>query len=174
MLDADSLGNMPKTKLIDGFLRQLWQEQHEHLLPTKDMSNFLEKLAKQEPAHGSWHMDLGSKELRPCLEKSVRTMLQLSIFTQCSDPPLTLRANLIGSEQKFNAKLHVAMDGSIKAGKPCVIVFPPLLSGCAAAALTHPPKRSRCSRVHRICFDGSNTPHDIKAKAQVLAANYEL
>ena len=123
---------MPRSKLIDGFFRQIWQEQHRHLMNTDDISQLLEALAKHEPKHGSWHMNVGGDELRPCLEKTMRTLLQLYVYTTVCDPPLKLDANLVGRQNKFNPALHNAMDESIKPGAPCIIVFPPLISEYAA------------------------------------------
>lgn len=141
-----ALGNVPRSKLIDGFLRQIWQEQHEHLLPTDDVNQCLAALPHHKPAHGSWHMDLSSDELRPCLEKTLRTLLQLYVYTTVCDPPLKLDANLVGQRAKFNSSFHNAMDGSIKPGQQCVCIFPPLLT----------------------------ESNDMKAKAQVLASDYTL
>lgn len=143
---AAALGNVPRSKLIDGFLRQIWQEQHEHLLPTDDVNQCLAALPHHKPAHGSWHMDLSSDELRPCLEKTLRTLLQLYVYTTVCDPPLKLDANLVGQRAKFNSSFHNAMDGSIKPGQQCVCIFPPLLTEYAARILcrSHRPATATC------------------------------
>ena len=130
---------MPRSKLIDGFFRQIWQEQHRHLMNTDDISRLLEALPHHKPAHGSWHMNMGSDELRPCLEKTLRTLLQLYVYTTVCDPPLTLDANQVGKKAKFNPTFHNAMDESIKPGQPCIIIFPLLISEYAAPIL----RRSR-------------------------------
>ena len=99
---------------------------------TDDISSVLEALPHHEPKHGSWHMNVGGDELRPCLEKTMRTLLQLYVYTTVCDPPLKLDANLVGRQNKFNPAYHNAMDESIKPGAPCIIIFPPLLSEYAA------------------------------------------
>lgn len=135
---------MPRTKLIDGFLRKIWQEYHETMLPIDD-SDDLAAFINSTPEGCVWRqLDCDDQAVRKCALTAVKQVCKLCFYVNACDPPMQMTSEGMATEVPFDAAEHVALDDKIKPGKPCVVIFPALRS-----------------------HDG-----ELKAKAQVLASDY--
>ena len=142
-----ALSNVEQTPLIDGFLRQIWQQHHATYMPTDDVSNLLHHFLTYEdtaPSLPAWKALYDAKDTFACVEQVMKDLLQLYIFTTVCDPPMKFDSAAVGSKVKFDPESASSMDDKIKPGKPSYVICPALYSA-----------------------DGM-----LKAKAQVLAADY--
>ena len=143
-----------QSKLIDGFLRRIWQEHHAEIFALNNPEEFLQDFVDRHGAIASessktpltvWpKLELGDEKSRPLLLTMMTQLVQLYVYVSSCDPPLQMEPAEIGSRVKFDGTCCVALDGSIKARKDCIIVFPAL----------------------RTLDD------EVKTKAQVLEADY--
>ncbi len=78
----------------------------------------------------------------------VRTVEEIMLLCSICDPLLFLRVDTVGEKVSFNATIHEAMDGFVKAGESAVVLLP---------------------AVHRGSIQG-----EMVVRARVLALNYEL
>ena len=142
-----------QSKLIDGFLRRIWQEHHAEIFAF-EAEPFLKYFVENHGAIASessetpltvWpKLELGDEKSQPLLLTMMTQLVQLYVYVSSCDPPLQMEPAEIGSRVKFDGTCCVALDGSIKARKDCIIVFPALRT-----------------------LDG-----EVKTKAQVLEADY--
>ena len=134
---------VPRSELIEGFLRRIWQANHATLLPVdQGAANFCQWFADEQKKK-AWQIPLESGEARACLFATCRELTQLFVFAAACDPPLTFDANTVGETIPFDPTACVALDDKIKPGAKCVVFLPALKLG-----------------------------NELKAKAQVLAADY--
>lgn len=134
---------VPRSKLIEGFLRRIWQENHTTLLPVDSSApDFCDWFVKQNEDR-AWQIPFESGEAKSCLLATCREVLQLFVFAAACDPPLTFDAATVGETIPFDPTACVALDDKIKSGAKCVVFLPALKLG-----------------------------NELKAKAQVLAADY--
>lgn len=138
------LMGVPRTKLIDGFLRKIWQEYHETLLPIGDAQDALKEFEKTLHEGSLWRKMEQKEDVVKCMRSAVSQLCKLHIYVTACDPPMRLQREGMTAEVPFDALEHAALDDKIKAGTACVVVLPSL--------------RSR---------DG-----ELKTKALVLAADY--
>jgi len=122
-----ALQGVGKTKLVDGFLRQLWQEYHEHYFDVSGIgvSINIEAVSRRDPILAKLNLT-GGGEAQTIFLKAFQQLTQLQVFVFACDPPLKFDAQEIGAKLPYDASTCQVLDGSMKAGKPCIVLLPAL------------------------------------------------